>query len=304
MAALNDAQISGIYSKVYSGQTPDQNKISSLMQSGYADSPGQLENYIRGGSSGGGDLNAGVNAATANSAKLANLFASQRGESNNFLGRYTGAINNQETSSAMADRIGSELGLPQMRANSQGLQNTLFNLPSTYSAATTGHDVNANQLSRIVGQKQSELAPAAALAQSNVSSAENSLNTRLGYGQADQAKALLPYGMESNLMSDTFARETTGYTNAMQGELDAIIGKMNAGVTLSEGEKNRAQALASAEMGYQNALKVAEINKKQDSPYISVGEGNSIFDPKTGRFVATAPKTYAPNGGSAGGNGW
>ena len=247
------------------------------------------------------DINAPVAQAAANKKELGNIFQGQRGETSDFLNRYTGAIQGQEKTSALAQRIGGELGLPTLQANARSMQNTLFNLPSTYSKATTGYDVNANQLARVVGTKQAELAPAAELAQQNAQDAQNTLNTRMGYEQMDQQKALIPYQSEQGLLSDRMARESSGYTTMMQGELDAIVQKMNAGITLSEGEKNRAQQLAIAEAGFKNALKIAEMNQQKQDPFVAMGEGTTLFNTQTGQKVYTAPKTATPQAGGSGG---
>ena len=227
------------------------------------------------------DLNAPVAAAQQNRIDLKNIFTGQRGETSDFLGRYTNTINSQPTTSAMAARIGEELGLPTLQKNALALQNTLYDIPETYSAATRGFDVNANQLSRIIGTKQAQIAPAAERAQGFADSAQNQLNTRLAYEQTDQAKQLLPYQSEQSLMSDRLARETTGYTTAMQSELDAITAKMNAGITISEGEKNRANQLAIAEKSYQAAIKTAEMSNNRQ---IALSSGQGIYDPTTGKY--------------------
>lgn len=199
-------------------------------------------------------------------ANNATFNAGQQADTNAFLGKYTGAINAQPTMSVLADRFGQEAGLPTLRANAQSLQNTMFQLPETYKAATRGYDVNNNQLSRIVGQKQFELGPSAELAQQNLGNAENVVNTRLGYATAEQQKQLLPYQSEQTLLTDRLARESSMFSQANQQELDGIIAKINAGVTLSEGEANRANQLAIAEKGYANALAVA----KQNQAYIPI----------------------------------
>ena len=218
------------------------------------------------------DLNQISALTDAQKANTASFLGGQNAETADFLKRYTGAITAQPSMSALATRIGGELGLPQLQANSQSLQNTLFNLPSTYSKATTGYDVNANQLARIIGQKQSEIAPAASLAQSNLQNAQNTLTTRLGYEQADQNKQLLPYQTEQNLLSDRLARETTLFSQDNQRELDGLITKINAGITLSEGEKNRAQQLALAEQSYQNQLKLQQ-NQQSQPNFVGVNGG-------------------------------
>lgn len=244
-------------------------------------------------------IQAPVNQAQQNKTDLQNLFATQSGQTSDFLNRYTGAIKGQEGTSALATRIGNELGLPQLQANAQSLNQTLFNLPSTYSAATTGRDVNANQLARIVGTKQAELSPAAALASQNAQQAQTNLNTRLGYEQTDQAKALLPFQTEQQLLSDRLTREATGYSSANQSILDSLIAKMNAGISLSEGEKNRAQQLAVQEMQYKQAMDVAKAGQTTDNSkrYVTLADGATLYDIQTGQVVSSNVKDFKASGG-------
>ena len=206
--------------------------------------------------SGGVNLNAGVEAAQRLRNLTPGFLGGQQAQSQDYLGRLGGYVSGQPTSSAMAERIGGELGLPTLRSNVQGLENTLFNLPSTYGSATRGFDVNANQLARIIGTKQAELAPAATLARSNLQSAESDLSTRLGYAQQDFSRGLIPFQSEEGLLKDRLARETTLFSQDNERELDAIIAKLSAGVTLTEGERNRANQLAIAEKNYQNQLEL------------------------------------------------
>ena len=197
-----------------------------------------------------------------------------------YLKRYTDFINSQEGASAMAGRIGTELGIPTLQANATMLRNTLTNLPSTYSKATTGYDVNQNQLSRIIGQKAGELSPMVQTAETSLAGAQGNLATRMGYEQADQAKALLPYQTEQDLLTDRLAREATLYSQENQNELNALIAKIDAGITLSEGEKNRAQELAIAEKNYQ-----AERDRLNAQQPISTDTGDWMWDSETGKWV-------------------
>lgn len=249
------------------------------------------------------DLNAPVTAAQAQKGQLDTLYANQDAQTNAYLKSYSDLINSQGTSQALADKIGSELNLPTLRSNANMLNTTMSNLPSTYSAATRGYDVNSNQLSRIITQKSSELAPAQTTANNALSTAENNLSTRLGYAQSDWARQLEPLKEQGTLLSEKLARESTGYTTQMSNELNALISKMNAGVTLSEGEKNRANELAIAEKGYQNALDIAKLKTTDTtSPYVSLGEGSTLYNTSTGQTY-TAPKSYAPSEWSSG-SGW
>lgn len=189
-----------------------------------------------------------------------NLLAGQKNESQDFLGRYTGAIGGQETMSALANRLGTEQGLPGLRTNAANLNRTVLNIPNVVTNSARGNEVSQNQADRMIGYQQQKLSPLAQEATRQQQAAEGLVSEQMGYAQADQAKQLLPYAMEQNLLTDRLARETSMFTTQNQNELDALMAKMSSGVTLTEGEANRANALAVAEKGYQNALKIAEMN--------------------------------------------
>jgi len=239
------------------------------------------------------NLNQITDTTTRQRADTQGFLTGQKGEQGDYLTRFTNAVKAQPTMSAMASRIGGELGLPQLQGNATMLRNTLTNLPSTYSGATRGFDVNANQLNRIIGQKSSELAPAVDTAERSLSDAQNTLSTRLGYEQADQQKELLPYQTEQSLLSERQARESTMFSQENQSELDGLIAKINAGITLSEGEKNRANQLAVAEQSFEHQKQLneqqAKLNPPQqqnaDTSIIEVSGHKKLIDNKTGRVI-------------------
>jgi hypothetical protein len=188
------------------------------------------------------------------------LMAGQKAETAGLLGRYTGAIGGQETMSALAARLGQEQGLPTLRINSNRLNDTLRNIPSVVTNAARGNEVSQNQADRMISNQQQKISPFAQEATRQTQNAQDTVNTQMGYEQADQAKALMPYTMEQSLASERWARETTMFTTQNQNELDALMNKISSGVTLTEGEQTRANQLAIAEKGYQNALKIAEMD--------------------------------------------
>jgi hypothetical protein len=147
--------------------------------------------YLGSGSSGSGgvaDYGAAQSLLGQQKINNAQFLSGQNAQSSDYLNRYTNAINNQETMSAMAKRLGTELNLPTLQENAYNINKTVRELPQTYNAATRGFDVNANQLSRIVGQKTAELSPALTTANEALGNAQSSLNTQLGYGQADRKR--------------------------------------------------------------------------------------------------------------------
>lgn len=218
------------------------------------------------------------------SSNRTNINNQQQGSISDFLNRYRGAISGQEQLPAMYSRLSQELGIPELQQNVGQLTTTMTNLPATYSAATRGFDVNANQLQRIIGQKSAELAPALTAAQNALSSKENLLGTMMGLYQQQQQKELLPYQSEQSLLNDRLAREYSGFNQDMERELDALITKMKLGVEMSENEKNRANQLAIAEKQYQAEL--ARINAQKESP-IALSKGQILINPQTGNKIGS-----------------
>ena len=81
-------------------------------------------------------------------------------------------------------------------------------------------------------------------------------------------------------MSERASRESTGYTEDMQRELDGLIEKMKAGITLSEGEKERANRLAIAEKQYSTQLEIAKLNQQK----YAATPGGVIYNTSTGQI--------------------
>src|SRR3990167_7398009 len=217
------------------------------------------------------DLNEPSNAIARQRLMNREFLANQNQLTSDFLGKFSNVIAGQGTTQQAAQRIGEDLGLPQLRQNAFGLQQSLIDIPELYKSGTRGFDVNANQLGRIIATKQAELAPYAERATAQSQFAEGELGTRLGYLQNDWNRQLLPLNSEQAFLADRFAREVSVFSAEDQRELDALLGKINAGVTLSEGERDRANKLAVAEKAYQQALEVARI--EANKPF-SVGAGS------------------------------
>ena len=230
------------------------------------------------------DLNQLTNLTATQKAGTQNLLTGQSVQDADYLKRYTDFINGQEGASAMAGRIGSELGIPTLQANATMLRNTLTNLPSTYSKAMTGFDVNQNQLARVIGQKSSELQPAVTTAENSLNAANTNLNTRMGYETADQARQEKPYTLEQTMLATRQAREQTLFSEQNTNELNSLIAKINAGVSLSNAEADRANQLALQEKDFENQKTMNLQNLNSRAP-VSTSSGDWIIDPTTGQYV-------------------
>lgn len=249
------------------------------------------------------DLNAPVAAAQANKQSTQNLVNGFQGQTNDFLGRFRNAIGGQESTTDAATRLGQQNNLPVLQANAAQANRSLQNITPNAIANTRGFDVNNSQLQNLISDKVAKLSPVAQQATQQAQDAQNQVNTGLGYLQTDQAKALQPYQTEAQLMPGIQSLVLSGYNQGNADELSSLLAKQSAGVTLSEGEKNRAQALALAEQQHkydqenqaaQNAFTLSQPN------YQAVSAGNSLYNPATGKFVtAPDPKTKAASTGLA-----
>lgn len=209
------------------------------------------------------DLNAqlsGLGKATTD------FYGGQYGKITDFLNRYRQGIMGQEALPAMAERLGKEVGLPQLRDTAFQTNRTLNEIPATYTAATRGFDVNANQLGRIVGTKQAIAAPIAQKAQEQYQNAQDLVNQGIGYAQQQQAKELLPFQSEQSMLTDYQAREASGFTTMNEQKLNGYIQKMSQGVQLSMEEAREANELAMAKLDYE-ARKYAADKQFESTKY-------------------------------------
>ena len=222
------------------------------------------------------DLNAGVAAAQAQKGQLDTLFKGQQADTNAFSGSLNNFVNSQPTQEALAARIGGELNLPTLRQNANTLNTEFANLPFTYRDATRGYDVNNNQLSRLIGQKSTDMAPAMTTANNALGVAETQLGTRMGYAQQDFSNRLIPYQSQQQLLTDRLARETTGYTHQMDNDLTALIDKIKNGVALTIDEQDNANKLATAEKQFQGMIQSATI--ANNKPF-ALANGSGVYTP-------------------------
>lgn len=238
------------------------------------------------------NLNLGVETAQKQKQASQGLLTGQDVRTGDYLGKLGQYVASQPSSQVMADRIGQELGLPQLRETSGALTETVRNLPSTYSKAMTGFDVNANQLARVVGTKQAELAPLAQRATEQTQNAEARLGERMGYAQKDFERGLIPLSAEQNFLAERNARETTLYSQDNQNELNAIIDKIKNGIQISEAEKQRAHELAMQEKAFENQKKLnqqqADLSPAQsNTQVIEVNGQKKLIDTATGKVLST-----------------
>lgn len=215
------------------------------------------------------DLNEPYNVSKGFQPRIEDLFKSQQGQTNDYFSRFTGQIKAQEPVQHIYERIGRQEGLPQARQNMIQANQHQGAIPGLYEAGTRGFDVNANQKDRIIGTAQAAYAPVVSSANAAYQGANEAVNAQAGYTQAQQEKELQPIKSEADFIKDFQARQQTGYTFAMQSELQAVLDKLAKGVTLTEGERTRANQLAIAKLSYDAQMAQIASNEKMQTQRIN-----------------------------------
>jgi len=203
--------------------------------------------------------------AQETTAGVQSLLASQKAEQAGLFGQYTAASKAQEPLSAAYTRLGQEAGVPELTSTIQGfktqmagVQGKINQLEQAITERTKGHLVSATQRAGIQAYEQQGLtremgAIGTAMLPSveNLSAAQQQIATKLGLISADQQKDLQPLIMQIDALSDRFAREMQGYTQAKTTEFNALLAKVQRGWQLQDAEIARANELADAERAWE-----------------------------------------------------
>lgn len=205
-------------------------------------------------------------------------YNTQKQENENLISGYQGAISGQETMPQLYSRYENQYNIPQLREafttgreSYQDMVNQVNSMSENVESSSRESLMTSGQKANLVAAKQAPLQKnAASLGQtlSQISTVlsenEKNLNTAMQYEIAQQKKELLPWEWKYNMQTIMQARQFTGWTTENQMELNRLIANQNAGITLSEGEKDRMAALARVEKQYElelrNAEKMAEFN--------------------------------------------
>ena len=182
---------------------------------------------------------------------------------------YDQAIQGQEKYPALQQRYENRYMIPELREAMQtgreayqNVLNEINAIPETTKATTRDSMVTEGQAAGINQAKYEKLRPVAESLGQTVeqvgqllTEAEANLNTAVAAEIAQQKKELEPFLWEYDLSNILSSMEMTGWSQANSNELTRLITNMQAGVQISEAEKNRAHELAMQEASFQNQLK-------------------------------------------------
>ncbi len=201
-----------------------------------------------------------------------------------FQGAYQGAVNALPTYQQLNQQANDQYNVPALANKATQLNNTVLQIPQTYSQATQGSDTNNNQLMQLIGQKQWELSPLAQAATNSAQTAQGLANTSVGYGVQNEAQQLSPYSNTVGLVQSQLASAAANFGAQQQAELAALTAKMNAGVTLTTDERDNLNRLQTAQTAYNQAVDVANITANYaGNKFVGVAPGNQVVNTQNGK---------------------
>jgi hypothetical protein len=208
-----------------------------------------------------------------------NFYGGQAGQIGAFQGAYQAATNALPTYQKLYSDAAQEYNVAPLATNAANLQNTLLQVPQTYSQATVGSDTNNNQLMQLIGQKQWELGPIAQAATNSAQTAQGLAATKAGYGIQNENFLTQPYQTAAPMITSEMASAASGFNQEQANELQALEQKLASGVTLTTTEMNNLNQLKIAEEGYQNALAVGNQTGQYALKNTQLGNQNYVLNP-------------------------
>lgn len=244
---------------------------------------------------------------------LNNLQNKQQGETADYLGRYTNAVNSLPNEQQLFNQLGASQNLPQLHDFASKANIAVNNIPRdelTYAQQNGGGgNLDQNQLNQLIQQKLYDLSPIAQKATQQYQDALQTVQQQMQYAIDQQNRSLLPFQAEGSLLGDRLAREMTGFTAQQQAALDGLTAKYNTQGSLSQAEMAQMTELARQENDFHNqqALQaqaaslglgrdIASQNHQLTAQGYSLGGG-------AGSFARSQSQNTGGGGGGMPGNG-
>ena len=199
-------------------------------------------------------------------------FEQEAAESGQFRQRYGDWLSGLETPEATRERFENRYGYQPLKEQYQQSSEMLGNLGSAISAKpeeVLGRSretiMTSGQVSNISNKEVADLMKVySSVGQINeqqgqrLSLIEQNMNDASQLELAQQQKMMTPWLQEYNDINIMQAKKYTGWTFANTLELNRLIGNRDAGISWTNAEANRANALAMQENNFNNQLDMLE----------------------------------------------
>lgn len=242
--------------------------------------------YNQGKSTGENALNAYDPSATASGYLNKNnaMFGSQVGggpsNATDYMTAYKNSISANPAVQQLYQQGNQMFNVQPLAQNANQLQNAILQAPQQTLDTARGFNYDANQIANQVNLTLGRLSPLAAAATNQAQTAQQLANQYVQAGITQNQMNLLPIQQYGSMLADAMARQSTGFTTAMQAEFQGLQAKMQAGVQLSQAEIQRANQLASSQYAYEQAIKTAQLNNQ----FQTVPQGSNLVN----TFLGTA----------------
>lgn len=250
--------------------------------------PGQTVNGVSG--VGGYTMPDYSSIAKTNNANSQAFNQGQQNQITGFQGAYQSAVNALPTYQQLNQQANDQYNVPTLAANANSLNNTVLQIPRTYSQATQGTDTNNNQLMQLIGQKQWELAPLAQAATNSAQTAQGLANTSVGYGIQNEAQQLSPFANTIPLQNTQLSNAGANFTQQQSDQLQALELAVQQGVSLSGAQLQQLASLQNAKTTADAAISAAKIAAQNQN----IPAGNTYYNPTTGQYYNPTTKVSAP----------
>jgi len=260
--------------------------------------------YNQGVSTGQNALNSFDPTSTANSQKntFQGVYGSQIGAGglNNiqdYTNAYAGQIAKNPQATDLYTAANDIYNVPNLQKQATYLNNQVTNAtPQAYQMAR-GFDVSEPQVQNQINTNLRFLQPQATAATANANTASGLASQWVNQGMLQNQMNLMPIQNQGTMINDAMARESSGYNIAAQNEMQGLISKLNAGITLSQAEITRANELMKASQAYESAKYTSDTALKQTQTTAQnqiVPQGSTYYNPVSGSYYNPTTKVTAP----------
>ena len=205
-------------------------------------------------------------------------FGQQSEQSTDYRQRFGDYLGGLETPEDTRGRFENRYGYQDKLAEYQGSSSALANLgasiqaaPDQISARTAGTMTTQSQLANIQNKEvgdllntYNQLGGINAQQGQNLAMIEQNMNDASSLEMARQQIQMTPWLQEYDDINIMQAKQYAGWTFAGQLELDTLLANQSAGLGWSNAEAERANELAIAEKGFENALDQIKLSGTTD----------------------------------------
>lgn len=227
------------------------------------------------------------------------LAEKQKGEQSAFLDRFKTGLN--DTRAALE----TELGLPGLRQNAftagqtaRDVSRQVQDVPQNQQVIAKQVGISAPRLAQRTAAETVKLQPS--LESANRALQDTTAAQQFGEGQYTQRLSdfTQPYQLEASMLSESLAREFSGYTQQVQNDLSLTMQKISNQQAVSLAELQQANAMAQKEQDYLNQVKLNQSNA-------SLGTSSQVNLEQQLKNLGLGSYYQKPQAlGSGAGNGW